>query len=690
MAALPERRISISRLLREREASAAPELRTRIRRWADVECSEHGIFRSTYCRLPPSTRSTIALAWSPDATLLASTHGDHAVRVFDVANGGCLCTLVGHSRTPWTVKFHPHSNHVLASGSLDSEVRLWDARSGACLACHRMGDGMFAASSISFHSTGQLLAISCAAGVYVWGRPLRAAGPGAAARAPPLGGRGAELAANSPAAEGSRLDASLRVGQADLSGFLRTAPVQVLVAANMVRCATFRCTALGECLFVFESAPLPAGAGPPPSAAPARDDAGGAAGQAARAQDAARDSALFGRSEAAPAGAGAHGALAERQSASPAGGAGRHGEGPHAVRWRAQQLAPFVGQSQVQTAQLRLWRVHVPGLEEEPRGAREGSAGRSCGGASADGLEDGGPGSGHWPRGVCESGGSVLGAGGSALLGSCPLLCLPRVSLFSDVGFDVSAHDGGQLLVTCEVHGDVLAPMLAVVTSLRASSLGAALLHIRLPSIAILTSVQFSRGASHLLLGYGRSTGASARVQPSHEPRQAHQAQQPRLTFGALRARVDAAAGAGARQRQSAPPPQEQRQQQPIPPQPPQLRVLRVLRLPPLRALAELAAAANRARARSASPRAAPAASDGIENPAAGGAKLWPSESARAVRQLVGFDELEVFAVDSPTMEESNAALAHPHGQQSPAAYAYATKQGPVRLLEVVGRRLPR
>lgn len=49
-------------------------------------------------------------------------------------------------------------------------------------------------------------------------------------------------------------------------------------------------------------------------------------------------------------------------------------------------------------------------------------------------------------------------------------------------------------------------------------------------------------------------------------------------------------------------------------------------------------------------------------------------------------EALQVTAVHSP-QDESNAALTHPHGHASPAVYAYATKQGRVRLLEVVSRR---
>ena len=148
------RATSVAQLLREREVRATPTVRGRLCKWVDRECTEHGVFRSTYCRLPPTARSTIALAWSPDAALLASTHGDHVVRIFNVTHGECVRTLVGHSRTPWTVKFHPHSNHIVVSGALDAEIRVWATQSGACLFSRRLGSTLSAISSISFHSSG--------------------------------------------------------------------------------------------------------------------------------------------------------------------------------------------------------------------------------------------------------------------------------------------------------------------------------------------------------------------------------------------------------------------------------------------------------------------------------------------------------------------------------------------------------
>ncbi|XP_068326594.1 uncharacterized protein [Pyrus communis] len=131
--------------------------------WVEAESLQH--LSSKYCPLVPPPRSTIAAAFSPDGTTLASTHGDHTVKIIDCRTGICLKVLSGHRRTPWVVRFHPVYPDILASGSLDHEVRLWDANTAECIGSR---DFLRPIASIAFHAQGELLAVASGHKLYIW------------------------------------------------------------------------------------------------------------------------------------------------------------------------------------------------------------------------------------------------------------------------------------------------------------------------------------------------------------------------------------------------------------------------------------------------------------------------------------------------------------------------------------------
>ena len=70
--------------------------------------------------------STISIDFSPNGRTLASTHGDHTVKITCAHTGKLLRQLEGHPRTPWTVKYHPTNYRLVASGCLGCQVRVWD------------------------------------------------------------------------------------------------------------------------------------------------------------------------------------------------------------------------------------------------------------------------------------------------------------------------------------------------------------------------------------------------------------------------------------------------------------------------------------------------------------------------------------------------------------------------------------
>ena len=132
---------------------------------------------------PPSSSSavsTISIAFSPDALTMASTHGDHTVKITSCGSGRLLQTLVGHPRTPWTVKYHPIDPNIVASGCLDYQVRVWNWKENTCLHMIRFE---YAIISLSFHPTGHILAIASGPKLHFWdydnyGGKSKAAGRG--------------------------------------------------------------------------------------------------------------------------------------------------------------------------------------------------------------------------------------------------------------------------------------------------------------------------------------------------------------------------------------------------------------------------------------------------------------------------------------------------------------------------------
>ncbi|KOX67375.1 Activating molecule in BECN1-regulated autophagy protein 1 [Melipona quadrifasciata] len=78
--------------------------------------------------LPGYPKATFLMVFSPDGTKMASAHGNHSVYITDVATRKNIKILSGHPRTPWCIAFHPASNHILASGCLGGQVRIWDLR----------------------------------------------------------------------------------------------------------------------------------------------------------------------------------------------------------------------------------------------------------------------------------------------------------------------------------------------------------------------------------------------------------------------------------------------------------------------------------------------------------------------------------------------------------------------------------
>jgi WD domain, G-beta repeat len=99
------------------------------------------------------TDAVWSVAFSRDGALLASGSWDSTVRVWDAATGAALKTLEGHTDSVGSVAFS-RDGALLASASLDNTVRVWDAATGTVLQTIVLASYV---NDISFTSDGSLL-----------------------------------------------------------------------------------------------------------------------------------------------------------------------------------------------------------------------------------------------------------------------------------------------------------------------------------------------------------------------------------------------------------------------------------------------------------------------------------------------------------------------------------------------------
>ena len=70
--------------------------------------------------------SVNSLSFSSDGLLLASGSADKTIKLWDAKNGSLVRTLTGHTDAVYSVAFSPDGS-VLASGSEDGAILFWDA-----------------------------------------------------------------------------------------------------------------------------------------------------------------------------------------------------------------------------------------------------------------------------------------------------------------------------------------------------------------------------------------------------------------------------------------------------------------------------------------------------------------------------------------------------------------------------------
>ena len=81
--------------------------------------------------------STYGVNWNNHLSdRFATGCDDGLIRIFDLSyteNDGLIKALKGHSSRVFNIKWHPHSKNVLASGSNDHTIRVWNVEEGTSL-----------------------------------------------------------------------------------------------------------------------------------------------------------------------------------------------------------------------------------------------------------------------------------------------------------------------------------------------------------------------------------------------------------------------------------------------------------------------------------------------------------------------------------------------------------------------------
>jgi U3 small nucleolar RNA-associated protein 13 len=84
------------------------------------------------------TMPILTMCYDPTGTLVATGSTDHSVKVWDVEKGYCTHSFREHQEAVSFLRFHPDPNNLrLISAAHDSSIRVWDLIDSKCVASYR-------------------------------------------------------------------------------------------------------------------------------------------------------------------------------------------------------------------------------------------------------------------------------------------------------------------------------------------------------------------------------------------------------------------------------------------------------------------------------------------------------------------------------------------------------------------------